>query len=389
MSGRPSRIAMVAACPFPHPRGTPIRIHGLANVLGRRGNEVHVVTYHLGSEVASAAYRLHRIREVPLYRRMAPGPTYGKLLVLDPLLVWRLRAILRERAFDVVHAHHYEGLLVALAAARGRLPIVFDAHTTLETELEFYPLGMPRALNRRIGRALDRRLPGLASHTVAVSERIAGRLVDLGAVRADEVTVVPTGTELERFDVPREARPRDRPPTIVFTGNLAPYQGIDLLLHAFRRVRERRPDARLRLVTDSRFDPYEGLAAELGIRDGIDLADGGVDELPAHLAGADVVVNPRVEAAGVPIKLLNYMAAGKPIVSFAGSGEGLEHGRTGILVPGGDVDAFAAEIVGILERPDHGESLGDAARATVREGYGWDESAVRVEDVYARVTGRR
>jgi len=42
------RIAMIAACPFPWPRGTPIRIHRIAEAVARRGHAVHVVTYHLG-----------------------------------------------------------------------------------------------------------------------------------------------------------------------------------------------------------------------------------------------------------------------------------------------------------------------------------------------------
>ena len=65
----PLRIAMIAACPFPWPRGTPIRIHRIAEAVAGRGHAVHVVTYHLGEELADAPFVVHRIRDVPAYRR--------------------------------------------------------------------------------------------------------------------------------------------------------------------------------------------------------------------------------------------------------------------------------------------------------------------------------
>src|SRR5690242_4427588 len=80
------RVAVVAACPFPWPRGTPIRIERIADAVARRGHAVHVVTYHLGEDSGNSPFRVHRIRDVPTYRRTGPGPTLRKLLQLDPLL---------------------------------------------------------------------------------------------------------------------------------------------------------------------------------------------------------------------------------------------------------------------------------------------------------------
>ena len=59
--------------------------------------------------------------------------------------------------------------------------------------------------------------------------------------------------------------------TLIFTGNLAEYQGIDLMLRAFAEARLSMRDARLMIVSESSFGPYEKLAAELGVRDAIDL----------------------------------------------------------------------------------------------------------------------
>ena len=383
------RVAMVAACPFPYGRGTPIRIHRLAEALSQRGHEIHVVTYHLGDPLGPSRVRVHRIRDVNWYRHYEPGPTRTKLLILDPLLVRTLRRVLRRYDIEVVHAHHYEGLLVARLSAPPRCPVIYDAHTTLESELPYYPLGMPKALTRFLGREFDRRLPARASHVIAVSEEIRARLRELGALKDDRIDVIPNGVESHLFDVEdQDGRERGGPRIVAFAGNLAPHQGIEHLLEAFREVRSRRDDVRLLIVSTSDFTPYERLATDLQIRNSIDLKRSLFSELPGQLARADVLVNPRTEATGLPMKLLNYMAAGRPIVSFEGSAAHLEDGRTALIVKSGDDLALAAAILRLLEDDELAACLGAEARRQACEKFDWTIRAAQVEAVYKRVLSR-
>ncbi|HET7599977.1 MAG TPA: glycosyltransferase family 4 protein [Gemmatimonadales bacterium] len=380
------RVAMVAACPFPCARGTPIRIRRMAEALARRGHDVHVVSYDLRQGDEPLPFTVHRTSHLTGYHRVEPGPTAAKLMLLDPMLVRVLRRVLREHPFDVIHAHHYEGLLVALRArGRRRIPIVYDGHTLLENELPYYPLGLPRAAKRAIGRLLDRRLPRRADHVIAVSDAIADTLAAAGGVPAERMAVIPNGVELEAFTGTGERR--DNGPRLVFAGNLAPYQRIDLLFRSLRTVVDARADARLLIVGAESLEPYGGLADELGVRGRIDTIASDFGGLPAHLAAAHVALNPRTACAGVPQKLLNYMAAGKPIVSFAGSAKVLEHGRTGWLVPDEDAAAFGRAVLALLDDPELARALGDAARRHVAEHFSWERTAERVEVVYGKLTG--
>ena len=102
-----------------------------------------------------------------------------------------------------------------------------------------------------------------------------------------------------------------------------------------------------------------------------------------------MALNPRVRCDGTPQKLLNYMASGKPIVSFEGSGSVLEHGKTGWLVPGSDPEAFASGMLHVLDNGSLASNMGEAARQQVAEQYGWDRTARQVEHVYRRVLARR
>ncbi len=386
------RIATVAACPFPAGRGTPIRIHRLADALGRRGHEVDVFTYHLGTDSDQSAFRTYRIRDIPSYRATAPGPTYRKLFLLDPLLAAKLYTGCRRGRYDVIHAHHAEGLLAALPGYPiHRVPLVFDMHTLLETELPSYRMGLPSGLTRSIGRLMDTYLPRYARQTIAVSEEIRTVVAAKAGLSPQRIAVIPNGIEPEFFvDAPRV--PLHPEPTLVYAGNLAGYQGIEHLIRAFALARRTRPALRLQVLTDTPFAPYEALARGLGVRDAIEVAEPDVKALPRLLAAADVAVNPRVECAGLPQKLLNYMAAGCAIVSFAGSARHLVHERNGLVVADGDIGALAGAILRLLDDRALALRLGLAARTLARTELTWERAAERVETVYhqaLQAPGRR
>jgi glycosyltransferase involved in cell wall biosynthesis len=362
----------------------------MAEALQHRGHEVHVVTYHLGREIKDLPFQIHRIPQVRSYRHFAPGPTFRKLFLLDPLLAWTLGRVLRRQRIDLIHAHHYEGLLVA-KAMRGvpDLPVVYDAHTLLATELPFYAMGVGKNAKRIAGRLFDKHLPGRADHVVAVTDTIRDRLVGMGAVSPEQISVVGNGVEASLFDLATPLRD-EQTRRVVFAGNLAAYQGIDHLLEAFRIIRERQTNVRLLMVTESPFGAYEPLARSLGIREHIDVVAAPFEQLPRYLLGADVAVNPRSDGEGIPQKLMNYMAAARPIVSFEGSAAHLRHGETALLVPNGDVAAFAEATLHLLDRRQLAAGLGAAARAQVDRSFSWNKSAEKVESVYAHLlpTGR-
>jgi glycosyltransferase involved in cell wall biosynthesis len=362
----------------------------MATALARSGHEVHVVTYHLGDDVEGLPFQIHRIPRVPTYHKTSPGPAYRKLLVLDPLLTRELRRVLRSQPFDVIHAHHFEGLFVANAArTRGSPPIVFDVHTLLESELPHYGLGLPTGVKRRVGRMLDRTLPAHADHVIAVTDDIRTRLIHSGAAQPENVSTIPNGVEVGVFPAPRRRSRADRDRTVIFTGNLAPYQGIELMLEAFKAVRARRRDVRLLIATEDGFERYERRATELGVRPYIDVRQVAFAEVPELLQGADVALNPRVGCDGLPQKLLNYMAAGKPVVSFEGSAKHLVDGEHGVVVADNDTEAFAAAIDQLLADTAFASRLGEAGRRMVLSRLSWGAAAEEIEAVYEKLLSAR
>ena len=377
------RVLLVAACPFPCARGTPTRILRMAEALAARGHEVHVATYHLGSdEQIDGSFNIHRIRNVKSYSKMSAGPSYGKLFLLDPLLAAKIGQVIEQEDIEIVHAHHFEGLAAAhIAARKAGIPLIYDAHTTLSSELHYYGLGLPAAMKRRLAAFLDRQLPRLADHAITVSEEIRARLIDSGAMAAERISLLPNGVEMEHFG---EASPVARN-VVVYAGSLAPYHRLDLLLESFQLVLRQRPDAKLKIATEEDFSVYELACRRLGIRQATEVCVGGYAQLPAIFSGATVAVNPRVEGAGLPQKLLNYMAGGLPVVSFAGSARHMIDGQHGRIIANHDVQGFAAGIIGYLNDNDSARAHGGNAKQFVQDHFTWSQVAAQLEALYEQL----
>lgn len=375
---------MIAACPFPAQRGTPVRIYRASEALAQNGHDVHVLTYHFGEPVSELPFRIHRIPSLPFYRRYAAGPTYTKLLLMDPLLAAKIHKVILKYGIDLIHAHHYEGLLASIPSSKfsGR-PVIYDAHTLLENELPSYSMALPNSVKRMAGKYLDIRLPKLAERVITVTDEIRQHLIHKAGIDPFRITAIPNGVECERFS--RHFHERitgDKTKRIIYTGNFASYQGIDLLLEAFRRICGEIDDVRLCLVSSFSFDAYEKMATRLGIRKRIEVIPTGFSEVPAWLGRADVAVNPRIVCDGLPQKLLNYMAAGKPVVSFSGSARFIEHDRTGWIVENGNLDAFAQGILFLLRNPEKADELGRNAQQYALAECTWEKVAEKMAAIY-------
>jgi glycosyltransferase involved in cell wall biosynthesis len=91
----------------------------------------------------------------------------------------------------------------------------------------------------------------------------------------------------------------------------------------------------------------------------------------------------------VPQKLLNYMASGTPVVSFAGSTRYIVDGRSGVVIPNDDVGAFATGILRLLADGTLRTALGTEAKRYAAERLSWSATAASLEAVYARLRSER
>lgn len=390
-------IAMVAACPFPANHGSAASIREMSDTLSEMGHHVHIVTYPTGQdEIRVRHASVHRTAPFRPESNAKVGPSPEKFL-LDLKLLQLLCRVIRREQIDVIHAHNYEGALIGvLAKWITRRPLLYNAVNLMSDELAGYRFIRPAWLAHALARALDWFTPIFPDHITAVSPELRDWFVEHG-VPERKVDVVPAGIEPELFDHPTPEKFRsqyslnDRP-VVMYTGVLNAFQRIDYLLRAFAVVLQEQPDALLLMVSPLLSEGHEKehkeLAAELGIaRSTVWIAPHALEDLPSYLALADVTVVPRPDCPGHPVKLLNYMLAGKPIVCCMGAAKGVRHLHDAFIVANHDCEALGRGIMTLLKDRALAAELGANARATVLADFDWRLICRKIERIYDKLLG--
>src|SRR5438876_5770790 len=390
-------VAMVAACPFPANHGSAASVREMSDTLSQMGHAVHIVTYQTGQKDIVVRYaKVHRTGPFRPETNAKVGPSPEKFLEDLALLRLLCRVIQRER-IDIIHAHNYEGALIGVMAKwiTGR-PLLYNAVNLMSDELAGYRLIRPAWLARAIARGLDWLVPIFPDHITAVSPELKQWLVEHGTPER-KVDMVPAGIVPEMFDNadPEKIRRCHRingRAIVMYTGVLNAFQSIDYLLRGFAVVSKQQPDALLvmvsPLISESHQREHKKLADRLGISDAIMwIAPHSLEDLPSYLALASVTVISRPECPGHPVKLLNYMLAGKPIVCFEGAAKGLRHLHDAFIVPNHDCEALGKGIITLLKDRELAANLGANARMTVLANFDWRRICRRIEHIYDRLLG--
>ncbi len=336
----------------------------MAGQLAGAGHEVHLVTYGQGSQYEAAGVCHHRIRRLPGDDAMRSGPTFVKPL-LDLLMAARLCRVIRRHRIDVVHAHNYEAALVALLARLVTGPaVIYHSHNLMNDELPQYFKGrFTKWLAGIAGRLLDCQVPRRADQVIALCHWSAARLLACG-VEPQRLSVVPPA-----LVDPGRAAVEAPGEVIGYCGNLDPYQNLGLLLEAFALLRRTHPQARLLIIAHR---PDEKFAVRIEAEAGVELRlAGSFEEASAAMTSCRILVLPRREGSGVPIKLVNYLALGRPVVAAGCGAKLLAHGSEALLVADDDAGAMAVAVAGLLEDRARAGRIGACGRLRYERNLTW------------------
>ena len=358
------RILMLAPEPVYTPRGTPIAVLNRCRALTALGQQVDLVTYPIGEDVAVPGLRWVRAPRVPGLRRVKIGPSLAKL-PLDALLLWEAARQLRRSRYDVIHTVEEAGAFGWLLHAIFRVPYVHDVHSDLPTVLGDYGYG-PRHPLTMLARWLERRI--LTGATVIIVN-FPG-LVPLATAQAPGkpvhvINCSPVGgrPDPELSDELRASWGKERP-LILYTGSFEPYQGLPLLLEAMALVQDALPQARLVLV-GGRPDQVAEVTRQterLGIAEAT-ICTGlrPPQEIPSYLAAADVLVSSRRDGINTPLKVYDYLRAGKPIVATRTASHLDVLNDQCAMLTEPTPQAFAAALLAVLGDPALADKLSRAS----------------------------
>lgn len=295
---------------------------------------------------------------------------------LDLWSMVRLRKLLRSADVDVVHGHKFGSN--AWAAIVGRLagvPVII-AH---EHGWAFDGELVRMLVNRYV-------LGGLCDAVIAVSERDRSRMVREVKMPSRRVRLIPNGIRDagggDGRRIRREFGIADGVPVLVQTAVLRPEKAIEVALNAMALLIRRHPDARLMVVGPGDPSELAELARQLKITHAVTFT-GSRSDVPDLLAAADVGLLTS-DREGMPLAVLEYMAAGLPVVAtnVGGLPEVVLDGSTGFLVPRRDSASLSGRITELLDDPGLARSMGQRGRERQRAQFSCETMVRRVTELY-------
>lgn len=306
----------------------------------------------------------------------------GKRPGHDPRVWWRLLVLLRRIRPHVVHSRNLGALEAHVPAWIAGVPVrIHGEHGWDVHDLE--------GRNERY-RWMRRILSVFVHRFVTVSEDLQRYLTGAVGIDSRRISQIYNGVDSERFH-PLRKRP-ERPFTIGTVGRLKEVKNQGLLIEAFIRVLDRRPDlrgkVRLTIVGDGplRSTLREQLAAA-GCGDDAVL-DGASDDIPAAMRGLDLFVLPSL-AEGISNTILEAMATGLPVVAtrVGGNVELVRDGETGTLVPSADADALTDALLRYIDQRELAVQHGAAGRRRVERRFSLEAMVAAYDELYRRLAG--
>jgi glycosyltransferase involved in cell wall biosynthesis len=303
------------------------------------------------------------------------------------------RRLARERPFDLVHACSPPDLLLlaALPLRRHGTRFVFDHHD-LTPELYVTRFGKAGDPFHRLTLAAEQVAFRLADVVLSVNESYRRVAIERGRRHPDDVAIVRTGPDLERFTPtpPEPALKQGRRHLLSYVGVMGPQDGVDHALRALALLRQRRTDWRAVFMGDGDvLDEMRSLAAELGLAQDVEFT-GWVepDRIRRVLSTSDVCLapdpsNPLNDVSSM-IKISEYMAMSRAIVSYDLAESRVGAADAAVYARAGDQAAFARLIDELLDDPERRAAMGATGRDRAERVMAWEHQERALLSAYER-----
>ena len=324
-----------------------------------------------------------------LWKRVvrALTPKTIKLLLFHVRTVRAVARGFRQEAVDAIHFIHtaYPSLEIPLLASRlARIPVRISDVQTIPLEARRFP---------RVRRTILRLALQSPTHVRVMSHAMMRDVRRHYRLPKRKLRLVSNGVDVGRFSrlehpdrfkaalgLPADAR------VVVLIGRLAPEKGHGVLLDAARSLKNRHPRTRYLFVGDGPMrDELSGMVQARGLEPWVRWL-GFRDDVPQILGMADLLVLPSVAVEGMPVVILEAMAAGVPVIAsdIGGVREMVVDGETGKVVRPGNPVALAQALDDMLSLDEAAlRTIGLAGRRRVEERYAWPRMLEQLLTMYA------
>lgn len=299
----------------------------------------------------------------------------------------RLSWFLRRERFDIVHTHDLWSNLLGIPAAKlAGVKAIISSRRDL-AHFDWYQ-GKRRVWLRRI--------QNLSDVVLANATAIRDALVAEDGFAPEKLRVIQNGVDIEKFRTNSDNRHDLFPEVgdcriVVLVGNMhTDVKGHPWLIDAAPAVIREFPSTKFILVGDGEQRAhYEAQVARLGMKRSF-LFLGRRSDVTRILASCDIAVLPS-RAEGLPNAVLEYMAAGLPVIvsKVGGNAELIKEGVTGLLVPSENSPALSAALLRLLRDPALAQQLADNGHEFTIRNFSFERLLAEVDALYTDLLSRR
>jgi len=384
------KILLISPQPFFQWRGSPIRVSFNLLALVQSGYQVDLLTLPIGEKKEIENVRIIRTPNLFKVRRIPIGPSFFKAL-FDLVLFFHGLYLAVKYRHDVIHGIEEAGAIAVVIAAITSSQAVFEKHSdpvSYKKEHAFvrnFILSMYAMVER-------------------FSVRNANAVIGTGKGLVKQVLKLGSSTPVHHiFDVASslaESSPehtgairkvlcaREDDVLITFVGSFAVYQGIDLLFDSIPIVAGKNLRARFVIIGGNKdeISTRKKWLSEQNCLDNVEFTGKiAPDNLPDYLSASDILLSPRLTGVNTPLKLLDYLKAGRAIVATdVASNRLILNRQTAVLAKPNPKD-YAQGILNLLDDKNLRAGLGRNAEKLFREKLNFDEFKKRLADCYNQI----
>ncbi|MBI5825951.1 MAG: glycosyltransferase family 4 protein [Chloroflexi bacterium] len=383
----------------PSPKGASTHI--LHNIRGlvKSQFDVHLITPNDGllpTEDTIEGARVTRISQDLTQNFLARAVHFGRA-VSSHLAI--------HHEYDVVHFRNiWDGFQIAQNKKKYGCKTLFEVNGLPSIELKYHYPGLDSGLLSKIKEQEIATLH-LSDAIICPSRVTRDYITSLGLnpssplrTRRRLVTVIPNGVSPSDFSLSPLPSREGRVPVLLYIGTLADWQGLDIVIKSLPKILEQQP-VRLQIVGRGRSRQRKMLARQirkLGIEEHV-IVQPAVPhhEIPALIASADICVAPlglndrNVTQGACPIKLLEYMAAGRPMLAsnMPIVRELVREDVDALLFSPNDPEDLARQTLALLNDFELSKRLAESASEHVLTNFTWHESQKKLVKVYGKLLG--
>lgn len=387
------KILVVAPTPFFSDRGTHIRILEEALALEKLGHEITIATYHIGKDIdrrIDTKIDVRRIRRLLFwYKKLEAGPDWQKI-ILDIMLIRKTFYLARTKKPDIIHGHLHEGVLIGWIVQKllfwQKIKLVADFHSSLTGDMLSHGY-LKRGL-KSIFSVIENTINKMGDFAIASSWEYAEVV---RRSRPDgKVETILDGINLDEFkssknkeEIRKEWEMPEDKIIVGYTGGLVGNKGIENMFKAIKTVSEKRNNIYF-LVGGFPAEHAQKYIDDLKIKNSVRLiVPLDYFRLPEFLSMCDMAIDPKGTDTGQASgKMLNYMAAGLPVICFDKRNNRQYLGEGGCYASEQSATGISDKI---LELADDSQERAEKGRVNRENSlkFGWDKPAGRLSEIYS------